>query len=160
MIIMAITEIEKLIRDYLNYLEIEKNRSPKTRENYEHYLNEFLKFSKILARRKSPTASSANSGSRSPAANQEGHAELLRDCHTEIFSNISRSATSHRSPRKKSNCRKRRRGRSKCSNTATSNGCLPRPKATTSAHLATGRSSKYSSRPACACRNSVRSAAT
>jgi len=41
------TEIEKLLRDYLNYLEIEKNRSPKTRENYEHYLNEFLKFSKI-----------------------------------------------------------------------------------------------------------------
>ncbi len=41
------TEIEKLLRDYLNYLEIEKNRSPKTRENYEHYLNEFLKFSKV-----------------------------------------------------------------------------------------------------------------
>ncbi len=40
------TEIEKLLRDYLNYLEIEKNRSPKTRENYGHYLNEFLKFSK------------------------------------------------------------------------------------------------------------------
>jgi len=44
---MAHTEIENLLRDYLNYLEIEKNRSPKTRENYEHYLNEFLKFSKI-----------------------------------------------------------------------------------------------------------------
>ncbi len=44
---MAETEIEKLLRDYLNYLEIEKNRSPKTRENYEHYLKEFLKFSKI-----------------------------------------------------------------------------------------------------------------
>jgi len=43
---MAETEIEKLLHDYLNYLEIEKNRSPKTRENYEHYLNEFLKFSK------------------------------------------------------------------------------------------------------------------
>ena len=41
------SEIEKLLRDYLNYLEIEKNRSPKTRENYEHYLNEFLKFAKI-----------------------------------------------------------------------------------------------------------------
>lgn len=38
--------IEKLLRDYLNYLEIEKNRSPRTRENYEQYLNEFLKFSK------------------------------------------------------------------------------------------------------------------
>lgn len=41
------TEIEKFIRDYLNYLEIEKNRSPKTRENYERYLAEFLKFAKI-----------------------------------------------------------------------------------------------------------------
>jgi site-specific recombinase XerD len=40
-------EIEKLFTDYLNYLEIEKNRSPKTRENYEHYLKEFLKFSKV-----------------------------------------------------------------------------------------------------------------
>ena len=40
-------EIETLLRDYLNYLEIEKNRSPKTRENYEHYLKEFLKFSRI-----------------------------------------------------------------------------------------------------------------
>jgi site-specific recombinase XerD len=44
---MAETEIGKLFRDYLNYLEIEKNRSPKTRENYEHYLNEFLKFSEV-----------------------------------------------------------------------------------------------------------------
>ena len=44
---MPETEIEKLLREYLNYLEIEKNRSPKTRENYEHYLKEFLKFSKI-----------------------------------------------------------------------------------------------------------------
>ncbi len=41
------TEIEKYLDDYLNYLEIEKNRSPKTRENYERYLREFLKFSKI-----------------------------------------------------------------------------------------------------------------
>jgi site-specific recombinase XerD len=41
------SEIEKLFREYLNYLEIEKNRSPKTRENYEHYLREFLKFAKI-----------------------------------------------------------------------------------------------------------------
>ena len=41
------TEIERLLQDYLNYLEIEKNRSPKTSENYKHYLREFLKFSKI-----------------------------------------------------------------------------------------------------------------
>jgi len=41
------SEIEKYLADYLNYLEIEKNRSPKTSENYKHYLNEFFKFSKI-----------------------------------------------------------------------------------------------------------------
>lgn len=45
------TEIEKLFREYLDYLEIEKNRSPKTRENYEHYLREFLRFAKILTAR-------------------------------------------------------------------------------------------------------------
>ena len=38
-------QIEKLLSDYLNYLEIEKNRSPKTSENYKHYLSVFLKFS-------------------------------------------------------------------------------------------------------------------
>lgn len=41
------TKAETLIQDYLNYLEIEKNRSRKTRENYERYLKEFLNFSKI-----------------------------------------------------------------------------------------------------------------
>lgn len=40
-------DVEKLLKDYLAYLEIERNRSPKTRENYEHYLREFLKFAKI-----------------------------------------------------------------------------------------------------------------
>lgn len=39
-------DIQKLLQDYLNYLEIEKNRSPKTRENYERYLKAFLGFSK------------------------------------------------------------------------------------------------------------------
>jgi len=42
---MAQTEIEKLLKDYLTYLEIEKNRSPKTSENYNHYIRAFLKFS-------------------------------------------------------------------------------------------------------------------
>jgi site-specific recombinase XerD len=42
---IAMADIEKLLKDYLAYLEIEKNRSPKTRENYERYLKEFLKFS-------------------------------------------------------------------------------------------------------------------
>lgn len=44
---MPQSEIQKLITDYLSYLEIEKNRSPKTRENYEHYLNVFMEFAKI-----------------------------------------------------------------------------------------------------------------
>ena len=39
--------IEKALKDYLDYLEIEKNRSPKTRENYERYLKSFINFSKI-----------------------------------------------------------------------------------------------------------------
>jgi site-specific recombinase XerD len=41
------TEVEKWIRNYLNYLTIEKNRSRKTRENYEHSLGNFLQFAKI-----------------------------------------------------------------------------------------------------------------
>ncbi|MBI2451087.1 MAG: tyrosine-type recombinase/integrase [Parcubacteria group bacterium] len=39
--------IQTLFKDYLDYLEIEKNRSIKTRENYEHYLNRFSEFTKI-----------------------------------------------------------------------------------------------------------------
>ncbi len=40
-------KLQGLLEDYLNYLEIEKNRSPKTRENYEHYLADFMSFAKI-----------------------------------------------------------------------------------------------------------------
>ncbi len=36
------TEIEKLLADYLGYLEIEKNRSAKTSENYARYLRAFI----------------------------------------------------------------------------------------------------------------------
>lgn len=36
-------EIEKYLKDYLDYLEIEKNRSLKTRANYERYLKVFIK---------------------------------------------------------------------------------------------------------------------
>jgi site-specific recombinase XerD len=36
-------KIEELLQDYLDYLTIEKNRSPKTRRNYEHYLKVFFK---------------------------------------------------------------------------------------------------------------------
>jgi len=38
--------LDKLFTDYLNYLEIEKNRSVKTRENYERYLKRFFAFAK------------------------------------------------------------------------------------------------------------------
>ena len=44
--------IEKHLKEYLDYLEIEKNRSPKTRANYERYLKEFIAKTKI----KSPEA--------------------------------------------------------------------------------------------------------
>ena len=35
--------LKKLLTDYLNFLEIEKNRSIKTRNNYERYLIHFLR---------------------------------------------------------------------------------------------------------------------
>ena len=40
-------DIKTLLKDYLDYLEIEKNRSVKTRVNYERYLKRFLGFVKI-----------------------------------------------------------------------------------------------------------------
>ena len=42
-------EIKKLFGDYLDYLEIEKNRSKKTVENYARYLGRFLAWSKAPA---------------------------------------------------------------------------------------------------------------
>lgn len=36
------SEIESYIKEYLDYLEVEKNRSPKTVENYRRYLNYFV----------------------------------------------------------------------------------------------------------------------
>jgi len=39
--------IQKLLKDYLNYLEIEKNRSRKTQANYERQLKAFIEFGKI-----------------------------------------------------------------------------------------------------------------
>ena len=41
------SEIEKLKREFLEYLEIEKGSSLKTVENYERYISRFLKFAKI-----------------------------------------------------------------------------------------------------------------
>jgi len=40
-------DLKNLINNYLEYLEIEKNRSQRTILNYAHYLNRFLKWSKI-----------------------------------------------------------------------------------------------------------------
>jgi site-specific recombinase XerD len=40
-------QISSLITDFLEYLEIEKNRSQKTIENYDHYLTRFAEWSKI-----------------------------------------------------------------------------------------------------------------
>lgn len=40
-------DIGVLLKNYLDYLEIEKNRSPKTRENYERYLTAFFFFAGI-----------------------------------------------------------------------------------------------------------------
>lgn len=41
------SDIRQLLKDYLDYLEIEKNRSIKTRENYERYLKAFFNQAKI-----------------------------------------------------------------------------------------------------------------
>jgi site-specific recombinase XerD len=40
-------ELAGLLNDYLDYLEIEKQRSVRTRENYDHYLSRFLAWGKF-----------------------------------------------------------------------------------------------------------------
>ncbi len=40
----SVADLQQLKTQFLEYLEIEKNRSPKTAENYNHYLNRFFKF--------------------------------------------------------------------------------------------------------------------
>ena len=42
-------DLETLKNQFLEYLEIEKNRSPKTIENYDHYLSRFLQFAKVTS---------------------------------------------------------------------------------------------------------------
>jgi site-specific recombinase XerD len=44
---MSKTEINQLFEDFLEYLELDLSRSPKTIENYCHYIDRFLEFSKI-----------------------------------------------------------------------------------------------------------------
>lgn len=41
------TTIQQLFNDFLTYLEVEKNKSKKTVENYHHYLRRFLEWAKI-----------------------------------------------------------------------------------------------------------------
>ncbi|MFA4999317.1 MAG: site-specific tyrosine recombinase/integron integrase [Parcubacteria group bacterium] len=41
------TAIEKLLKDYFDYLQIEKNRSPRTKAVYERALRKFVEFGKI-----------------------------------------------------------------------------------------------------------------
>lgn len=45
--IVTMTEIEKLKKEFLQYLEIEKGSSIKTVENYERYLRRYFEFAKI-----------------------------------------------------------------------------------------------------------------
>lgn len=40
-------DIAKTLNEYLDYLEVEKNRSLKTRRNYEHYLQTFFEYGKV-----------------------------------------------------------------------------------------------------------------
>lgn len=42
----VMTEIDKYLKDYLDYLQIEKNRSPKTKEVYKRCLTKFIAFTK------------------------------------------------------------------------------------------------------------------
>lgn len=42
-------KLQELLTDFLEYLEIEKNRSQKTIENYQHYLQRFFDWSKITS---------------------------------------------------------------------------------------------------------------
>jgi site-specific recombinase XerD len=43
-IMIALMKTSALVKDFLDYLEIEKNRSPRTRANYEFYLRRFMEF--------------------------------------------------------------------------------------------------------------------
>lgn len=46
---MAVNELKRLKTEFLEYLEIEKGRSLKTVENYDHYLSRFLEYSKLAS---------------------------------------------------------------------------------------------------------------
>ncbi len=42
-------DLKQLKAEYLEYLEIERNRSPKTLENYSRYLERFIQFAKVVS---------------------------------------------------------------------------------------------------------------
>jgi len=44
-------ELQRLVEDFLEYLEIERNCSPLTRRNYKHYLNRFVEWVDSYTRR-------------------------------------------------------------------------------------------------------------
>src|SRR3989344_9548094 len=46
-ILSTMADINTIIKDYLDYLAIEKNRSPKTVANYRRYLDRFANSSKL-----------------------------------------------------------------------------------------------------------------
>ena len=43
----SMPDLKQLKTQFLEYLEIEKNRSPKTTQNYDHYLRRFFDFAKV-----------------------------------------------------------------------------------------------------------------
>ena len=45
--IISMANLQSLIKNYLDYLEVERGRSRKTRENYKHYLERFSGWAKI-----------------------------------------------------------------------------------------------------------------
>src|SRR4030042_5558285 len=45
--LMKLMKLNDLLKDFLEYLEIERGRSPKTLENYRHYLSRLFDFAKI-----------------------------------------------------------------------------------------------------------------
>ena len=59
-------DIKKLKIQYLEYLEIEKNRSAKTLENYGRYLNRFFSFAHSVDSTGSPQASSGQANFSNP----------------------------------------------------------------------------------------------
>src|SRR3989338_822641 len=63
---LELVDLKKLKIQYLEYLEIEKNRSAKTLENYGRYLNRFFSFAHSVDSTGSPQASSGQANFSNP----------------------------------------------------------------------------------------------